>query len=144
MKVRPPSNYYYSIPVKEAYQSFYCILFVYPVNGGWSNWGSWSACPSNCYGATDGTILTRTRTCTNPTPTITGLDCSGVSSDTATCTQRNCPSKYTVSSRSCIYLLDRDTIDENVDSLTFIKFGTDLGLQIVADCWLALSSTQHF
>ena len=33
--------------------------------------------------------------------------------------------------------LNRDTMDENVDSLTFIKFGTDPGLQIVADCWLA-------
>ena len=39
-----------------------------------------------------------------------------------------------------VICLDRDTMDENVDSLTFIKFGTDPGLQIVADCWLALGS----
>ncbi|XP_048731015.2 uncharacterized protein LOC125648132 [Ostrea edulis] len=70
-----------------------CIttLPVCQVNGGWTDWGSWSACPSNCYGATASYTLTRTRTCTNPTPTITGLPCSGATSETATCTQRNCP-----------------------------------------------------
>jgi type II secretory pathway pseudopilin PulG len=49
-----------------------------PVNGGWSDWGSWSA----CNGATN---RTRTRTCTNPAPSSGGANCSGSATESEPC-----------------------------------------------------------
>ncbi|XP_063408764.1 SCO-spondin-like [Mytilus trossulus] len=59
------------------------------VDGGWSPWSSWSACPYSCHGH----VLTRDRTCTNPVPTHGGTDCTGNSTDTTSCESQGCPCK---------------------------------------------------
>ncbi|XP_076085385.1 SCO-spondin-like [Mytilus galloprovincialis] len=59
------------------------------VDGGWSPWSSWSACPYSCHGH----VLTRERTCTNPEPTNGGTYCTGNSTDTTSCESQGCPCK---------------------------------------------------
>ncbi|XP_067947464.1 uncharacterized protein [Watersipora subatra] len=44
------------------------------VDGGWSVWSSWAACSGTCSGSN---IYKRTRTCSNPTPVMNGLPCTG-------------------------------------------------------------------
>ena len=41
-----------------------------PIDGGWSQWTSWSSCQSNCR-------QQRNRTCDSPTPLFGGADCLG-------------------------------------------------------------------
>jgi hypothetical protein len=58
------------------------------VNGGWGNYGEWSACSaSEC-----GTVgqHTRTRTCDNPSPAHRGKTCEGGKTETATCEAAPC------------------------------------------------------
>ena len=60
------------------------------VNGGWSNWDTWSACSVTCGLGS----RTRNRTCTNPTPSGTGKSCHGHAEDTVRCTDKpECPSE---------------------------------------------------
>ncbi|XP_053390870.1 coadhesin-like, partial [Mercenaria mercenaria] len=42
-------------------------------NGGWTNWDSWSTCSLTCGGG----IQSRSRTCTNPRPSVLGQNCIG-------------------------------------------------------------------
>ncbi len=56
--------------------SFPCFYFV-ARNGGYSSWGSFTACSKTC----DGGIKTRTRNCSNPTPNVYGLNCSRLGAD---------------------------------------------------------------
>ncbi|KAK3539933.1 hypothetical protein QTP70_019573 [Hemibagrus guttatus] len=58
-------------------------------HGGWSAWGGWGACSGTC--EIEGILIhqeQRTRTCTNPPPSISprGNYCSGSSTDTRHCT----------------------------------------------------------
>ncbi|OWF44660.1 Hemicentin-1 [Mizuhopecten yessoensis] len=62
--------------------STYC-----PVHGGWGSWGSYGSCSVTCASGTK----TRTRSCNNPTPLYNGNNCSGSSTDTASCTLSPCP-----------------------------------------------------
>ncbi|KAK3566379.1 hypothetical protein QTP86_032293 [Hemibagrus guttatus] len=60
-----------------------------PAHGGWSAWGGWGACSGTC--EIEGILIhqeQRTRTCTNPPPSISprGNYCSGSSTDTRHCT----------------------------------------------------------
>ncbi|KAK5645630.1 hypothetical protein RI129_004094 [Pyrocoelia pectoralis] len=59
------------------------------VNGGWSQWSTWTDC--RCPGSTLATGQKRTRTCTNPAPHNGGQQCQGVSvqrtKDCQTCPQ---------------------------------------------------------
>ena len=57
------------------------------VDGGWSDYGSWSECSVACGGGTQ----TRTRTCTNPAPTHGGADCVGEAAETQDCNIQPCP-----------------------------------------------------
>ena len=57
------------------------------VAGGWSAWSSYGACSVTC-----GTgSKSRTRSCTNPSPSNGGADCSGDSTETADCNTESCP-----------------------------------------------------
>ncbi|KAI8490945.1 hypothetical protein Bbelb_313640 [Branchiostoma belcheri] len=59
-----------------------------PVDGGWSDWGPWSACVGTCGVGTE----TRDRTCTNPAPANGGADCDGPDQETQACdTGVSCP-----------------------------------------------------
>ena len=58
-----------------------------PVDGGYSDFGDWSACSVPCGEGTQ----TRTRTCTNPAPAHGGADCVGEASQTQTCKENDCP-----------------------------------------------------
>ena len=61
------------------------------VNGDWSSWGDWSSCSVSCGGGTQ----TRSRTCSNPSATYGGSDCSGSTSDSQSCNTDNCgPYEY--------------------------------------------------
>ena len=57
-----------------------------PVDGAWSSWTEWSSCSVSC----DGGTRTRTRTCTEPAPSSTGQDCSGLSKDFSDCMLEMC------------------------------------------------------
>ena len=48
------------------------------MNGGWSEWGSWSSCDGE-------TTKTRARQCNNPAPSYDGAACAGPPDDEALC-----------------------------------------------------------
>ncbi|XP_060575175.1 thrombospondin-1-like [Ruditapes philippinarum] len=56
------------------------------VNGGWNTWLSWSACSVTCKTGT----RTRSRTCSNPSPSNGGLTCQGLATENEVCNERNC------------------------------------------------------
>ena len=60
-----------------------------PVNGGWSAWSAYGACSVTACG-TSGT-QTRTRVCNNPAPAYGGADCSGLPSESISCSTAACP-----------------------------------------------------
>ena len=57
---------------KVFYQMFLLTTLLVVVDGGWSEWNSWS----NCTKAVGG-IQTRKRECTNPEPAYGGKHCDG-------------------------------------------------------------------
>ena len=60
------------------------------VNGGYSQWTSWSACSAKCGNG----VRERERTCTNPKPQGDGAkDCSGIGDTTQVvkCKVKECP-----------------------------------------------------
>ncbi|XP_052089215.1 semaphorin-5A-like [Mytilus californianus] len=63
------------------------VVLLITINGGWSEWSKFSACPVTCGGSTN----TRTRACDNPTPAYGGTDCVGDSSESAVCNTVDCP-----------------------------------------------------
>eukprot|EP00105_Crassostrea_gigas_P034221 XP_019918369.1 PREDICTED: SCO-spondin-like isoform X2 [Crassostrea gigas] len=54
-----------------------------PIDGVWSQWGSWSSCSVTCGPGRQ----TRARSCTNPAPAHGGLSCSGNSNEERNCSQ---------------------------------------------------------
>ena len=56
------------------------------VNGGWSDWGDWTACSAACGGGT----REGTRTCTNPAPSNGGADCDGEATESEACNDHAC------------------------------------------------------
>ena len=58
-----------------------------PVDGGWSDYGDWSACSKECGGGEQ----TRERECNNPAPEFGGADCQGNSSESQACNEQPCP-----------------------------------------------------
>lgn len=55
-------------------------------NGGWSNWGMWSSCSTTCGGG----IISRTRACNNPVPSLTGKACEGETLMVSSCNANPC------------------------------------------------------
>ncbi|XP_071100624.1 coadhesin-like [Haliotis cracherodii] len=69
-----------------------CSIPRCPVNGGFSEWGMWvsATCSATCQGTL---TLTRTRSCTNPSPLFNGAQCQGPSQETQqrSCGDERCP-----------------------------------------------------
>uniref|UniRef100_A0A7M5UQU5 Uncharacterized protein n=1 Tax=Clytia hemisphaerica TaxID=252671 RepID=A0A7M5UQU5_9CNID len=64
-----------------------CKLKECPVDGGYSSWSSYSECSEACG---DG-LMTRKRTCTNPSPAHGGKQCQGASTEEKQCKVKECP-----------------------------------------------------
>ncbi|XP_052105775.1 SCO-spondin-like [Mytilus californianus] len=58
-----------------------------PINGNWTEWSNWSACPVSC----GGDKHTRMRSCTNPKPQFGGDFCDGNNSESQSCNFHHCP-----------------------------------------------------
>lgn len=76
------------------------------VDGGYSNWGSYTSCSATCGGGEQ----VRTRQCNNPTPQYKGKDCKwiGPANETRACNTFYCPSEL-VTSVCCINFHCHDT-----------------------------------
>ena len=76
------------------------------VDGGYSNWGSYTSCSATCGGGEQ----VRTRQCNNPTPQYKGKDCKwiGPANETRACNTFYCPSEL-VTSVCCSNCHCRDT-----------------------------------
>lgn len=70
--------------------SAFCFA-CFVVDGGYSNWNSWSDCSVSCGGGRKA----RSRSCNNPAPQHGGKDCSslGPSLETTACNTNGCPGK---------------------------------------------------
>ena len=68
----------------------YCFnncLVIFVVNGGWSEWSTWTNCSAACGNGTQNA----TRTCDNPAPAHNGQQCSGDSHKQKICLIEECP-----------------------------------------------------
>ncbi|XP_053381978.1 A disintegrin and metalloproteinase with thrombospondin motifs 3-like [Mercenaria mercenaria] len=55
-------------------------------DGGWSLWENWGPCSESCGIG----VRIRSRSCTNPTPSLTGRSCAGYYTDVSTCNRTTC------------------------------------------------------
>jgi hypothetical protein len=76
---------------------FIDLIFCSVVDGAWTTWGPYGSCSVTCGGGTQ----VRSRSCTNPAPSILGEDCAGPSNSSRECNTQNCPSKKL--SSQCIF-----------------------------------------
>ena len=83
-----------SIKIYNEREAFYRITIILikmshcpVIDGGLSNWSSWSGCSESCGEG----IKSRTRTCTEPEPSSSGLDCVGELVNTIPCINEACP-----------------------------------------------------
>ncbi|CAH3196925.1 unnamed protein product, partial [Porites evermanni] len=60
------------------------------IDGGYTEWSQWSLCENPC----GGSVVNRSRTCANPSPTADGRTCSGDAFQTKLDCISPCPSKY--------------------------------------------------
>ena len=58
-------------------------------DGEWTSWTTWSACPVECNGG----LITRTRSCDNPSPSNFGKSCVGSDKDVTLCNNHPCIGK---------------------------------------------------
>ena len=66
----------------DATLCFFCLL----VDGGWSGWSAWGACSVTCGSGSE----TRSRSCTNPSPTNGGKLCVGNTTESRACSLSAC------------------------------------------------------
>ena len=64
-----------------------CVVVPEPVNGGWSNWTSFTECSASCGLG----VTIRLRSCSNPAPEFGGLNCEGDSVEETECDAGPCP-----------------------------------------------------
>lgn len=62
-----------------------CNSHLCPVDGGWSDWSSWTDCSVTCGNGT----MSRARNCDNPAPIAGGRHCKGLSEDVKSCNASN-------------------------------------------------------
>ncbi len=73
----------------DAHFNFHVCFF--SVDGGLSEWTTWSVCQSKCG------VQTRTRECNNPTPLNGGKECTGQMYETRKCGNNvTCKGKHTI------------------------------------------------
>ncbi|KAL2085236.1 hypothetical protein ACEWY4_018556 [Coilia grayii] len=60
------------------------------VNGGWSQWSSWSQCSRDCNQG----LRSRKRTCSSPKPKYGGLTCQGPAQEYQECNMTPCPGAH--------------------------------------------------
>ena len=78
---------------KSSSLRYYTNIFIkniIVVDGGYTEWSQWSLCENPC----GGSVVNRSRTCANPTPTADGRTCSGDAFQTKLECISPCPSKY--------------------------------------------------
>ncbi|XP_053381979.1 A disintegrin and metalloproteinase with thrombospondin motifs gon-1-like [Mercenaria mercenaria] len=68
---------------QNPFMTCFCIL----LDGGWSLWENWGLCTESCGVG----VRTRSRSCTSPTPSLTGRSCVGDYTDVSTCNRTTCP-----------------------------------------------------
>ncbi|XP_053374783.1 cerebellin-1-like [Mercenaria mercenaria] len=72
----------------EKLQADYNSLTIHDAKDGvWTQWGSWDSCSATCGGG----IKSRTRTCSDPTPSPLGKFCDGEGIQYGPCSQNACP-----------------------------------------------------
>ena len=59
---------------------------MFQTDGGWTSWENWSSCSVTCGGG----IKSRSRSCTNPKPSILGGYCPGNQMQTEQCGKSLC------------------------------------------------------
>ena len=91
------------------------------VDGGWSEWPEWSACPVTC----GGIDIWRYRQCSEPLPAYGGADCNGDNSEVTSCGEYPCPGK--------MFLLELVFMDL-VYSLCWLVNGSDFLLRFRFRC----------
>jgi len=74
-----------------------CNMQACPVNGGISEWSSWTTCDVTCGGGDQ----TKSRQCNNPTPVNGGADCVEQTSTMQRCNIQACPTLCKDNSSSC-------------------------------------------
>jgi Thrombospondin type 1 domain. len=85
--------------------------FEIAVNGGLSQWSSYSKCSKTCGMGTQ----TRSRTCTNPPPQFGGKNCNGLLKDSRKCQEKHCPGNlFIIPTFPCMVLRYDFIRDENV------------------------------
>lgn len=89
------------------------IFFLsFPVNGDYTQWGSWTECDVTCGGG----HRQRSRACTSPVPEFGGLNCThlGPTVQSDVCNTRPCAREYfEMGSCNCCQALDYDKRIEN-------------------------------
>ncbi|XP_063409626.1 uncharacterized protein LOC134692921 isoform X2 [Mytilus trossulus] len=83
----PPPDNNGTVCQGHTLETISCTTAKCPVNGGWTEWSVWSDCPETC----GDEYLTRTRSCTNPSPENNGTDCQGSNTETLLCSTAQCP-----------------------------------------------------
>ena len=90
------------------------------VNGGWSEWTSWSTCGQNCQ-------KSRSRLCNNPTPANGGSECSGENTEDMSCSGGNCvPDPVIITSSQTV-----DVSSWNVTDLKYLIIGGGGGGRVI-------------
>ncbi|XP_045182704.2 uncharacterized protein LOC123541344 [Mercenaria mercenaria] len=62
------------------------IVVAVPKDGGWTSWGSWISCSESCGGG----FQSRSRTCSNPIPSLHANNCDGSSIEVKACNRHPC------------------------------------------------------
>ncbi|XP_067034731.1 furin-like protease kpc-1 isoform X2 [Acropora muricata] len=70
-----------------------------PVDGGYTQWSSWSGCTPTCVAGN----RQRSRSCTNPRPANGGRRCRGPAVERRTCNRQQCPAACSDSLNGCRY-----------------------------------------
>jgi hypothetical protein len=82
-----------------------CFAFSHhmSIDGGWTEWGTWSSCSLTCGGG----VRSQSRTCTNPRPSVSGSNCDGKDMKVTPCNTGSCGMYATFIITSYVYVRSR-------------------------------------